>query len=197
VASQGGSPRADVRDRRDEGNQSEAPTANASGELVEQLRFNADRPLTPLTRNLVLGLAGVAEDVQAILPTLWTEEKIIAYAGSDNVVRTVTVLPEMFTGRVNVRRRSSPRPRSRRSRGGSASCSCTRWAPSAIRMIRCSSRRDAQLLELLQFPDLTRASRPGGVDRVMAEHNLGRLVRGDRPRRSRSSRSTTTRCTSA
>jgi hypothetical protein len=32
------------------GNQSEAPTDGASGELVEQLRFNADRPLTPLTR---------------------------------------------------------------------------------------------------------------------------------------------------
>jgi hypothetical protein len=58
-----------------------APTANASGELVEQLRFNADRPLAPLTRSLAIAMADVAEDVLAILPTIWTEEKIIAYAG--------------------------------------------------------------------------------------------------------------------
>jgi hypothetical protein len=32
---------------------------------------------------------------------------------------------------------------------------------------------------MLQFPDLNRAMMPGGVDRVMAEHNLGRLVQGD------------------
>jgi hypothetical protein len=81
------------------GNQSESPTATASGELVEQLRVNADRPLAPLSRNLVIGIADVAKDVQAILPTIWDREKVIAYAGDDNVVRTVTVLPEMFDGR--------------------------------------------------------------------------------------------------
>src|SRR5205823_3074635 len=48
-----------------------APTPNASGELVEQLRYNADRPLAPLTRNLVIAMADVAEDLLVILPTIW------------------------------------------------------------------------------------------------------------------------------
>ena len=81
----------------------EAPTADASGELVEQVRVNADRPLTPLTQNMVMGEADVAMDVMAVLPTIWDEEKVLAYAGEDNVIRTITVLPEMFDGRVNVR----------------------------------------------------------------------------------------------
>jgi hypothetical protein len=38
---------------------------------------------------------------------------------------------------------------------------------------------NAQLLDQLNYPSLDRAARPGGVDRVTAEHNVGRLVRGD------------------
>lgn len=38
-----------------------------------------------------------------------------------------------------------------------------------------------RLLELSRFPELTRASKPGGVHRIMAEHNLGKLLRGVAP----------------
>lgn len=162
------------------GNQSEAPTSDASGELVEQLRVNADRPLTPLTQNMVMGEADVAKDVMAILPTIWTEEKLISYAGDDNVVRTITVLPQMFDGAIHVRpnlesaaAESKDKRRARLiqlySMGAFGNIADPLQQPKAV----------AQLLQLINFPELTRASRPGGIDRVMAEHNLGRLVRGE------------------
>lgn len=162
------------------GNQGNAPTANASGELVEQLRFNSDRPLAPLTRSLVLGIADVAEDVQAILPTLWDQEKLISYAGDDNVIRTVTVLPEMFKGRVNVKpsiESAAVESKERKQNRLFQLYEMGAFGNLADPMQQAKATR--QLLSLLQFPDLNRAARPGGIDRVMAEHNLGRLVRGD------------------
>jgi hypothetical protein len=162
------------------GNQSESPTATASGELVEQLRVNADRPLAPLSRSLVIAIADVAKDVQAILPTIWDREKVIAYAGEDNVVRTVTVLPEMFDGEVHVK------PSIESAAAGTKEKKQNRlvqlYQMGAFGNLMDPTQQPkatAQLLQMLQFPDLNRAMMPGGVDRVMAEHNLGRLVHGD------------------
>lgn len=162
------------------GNQSEAPTADASGELVEQLRVNADRPLTPLTQSMIMAEADVAKDVLAVLPTVWDEEKLIAYAGEDNVVRTITVLPDMLEGVINVRPNlesaAAEAKDKRRARiiqlyelGAFGNPADPLQQPKAVKM----------LLQLINFPELNRASRPGGVDRVMAEHNLGRIIRGD------------------
>lgn len=162
------------------GNQSAPPTANASGELVEQLRVNADRPLTPLTMNLAIGEGEVAEDLVAVLPTIWTEEQLIAYAGQDNVVRTVKVTPEMLDGSVNARPNIE-----------SAAAESKGYRRSRlVQMFQLGAfgspvpgtpgfdQARKQLLELLNFPDLTRSTRPGGVDRVMAEHIVGQLIRG-------------------
>lgn len=163
-----------------QGNQSGPPTPNASGELVEQLRFNADRPLAPLTRSLAIAMADVAEDTVAILPTLWTQEKIIHYAGADNVVRTVTVLPEMFEGRVNVR--PSLDSAAAESRDHKQQRLVQLYQMGAFGNLldpAGQQKATAKLLELLNFPDMSRAMRPGGVNRVTAEHNLGRLVRGE------------------
>lgn len=162
------------------GNQSEAPTANASGELVEQLRVNADRPLAPLSRSLVTAIAGVAKDTQAILPTIWDREKVIAHAGADNVTRTVTVLPEMFDGEIHVK------PSIESAAAGTKDKRQNRLvqlyelgAFGNLADPMQQQKATAQLLQMLQFPDLNRAMMPGGIDRVMAEHNLGRLVQGD------------------
>jgi hypothetical protein len=162
------------------GNQSQAPTSDASGELVEQLRTNADRPLTPLTMNMAIAEAEVAEDVLAILPSIYTEEKLIAVAGEDNVVRTVKITPEMLEGSINIRPNlesaaieSKDRKRQRLIQlyemGAFGNVQDPAQQPKAVK----------QLLDMLNFPDLNRAARPGGIDRVMAEHNVGRLVRGD------------------
>lgn len=158
------------------GNQSSAPTKNASGDLIQELRFNADRPVQPLMKNLVIAISDVAQDVQAILPTIWDQEKVISYAGADNVVRTVTVLPEMFQGRTRVT------PSIEAATAGSKTARRAEvtqmWQMGAFGDPADPAARK-QYLELVNYPDLTRAARDGGVDRVMAEHNLGRLVRGE------------------
>jgi len=162
------------------GNSSETPTASASGDLVEELRYNADRPLTPLTQNLVRFNAEIAEDVLAILPAIWTAEKMITYAGADNVVRTVTVLPEMFEGRVNVKpivESAAAESKERRRQRVKELFALGAFGDPANPMEK--PKAVATLLELFNYPDLTRATRPGGVHRVMAEQNLGRLVRGE------------------
>lgn len=161
------------------GNQSAPPTPNASGQLVEQLRANADRPLTPLTMNLAIGIGEVAEDIVAVLPTIWTEEQLIAYAGQDNVVRTVKVTPEMLDGSVNARPNvESAAAESKSQRRGRLISMYQLGLFGNIMDPVAQPRAAKHLLELLNFPDLTRASRPGGVDRVMAEHIVGQLIRG-------------------
>lgn len=158
------------------GGEGSAPTDNASGELVQQLRFNSDRPLAPLSRSLTLGIAGVAEDVLAILPTIWTDEQIIDYAGEDNVMRTLTVLPEMFEGRVNVKpivESANAESREQRLQRVMMLYNLGAWGQPG------TPEANGMLLKLARFPDLTRATRPGGIDRVTAEHNVGRLMRGD------------------
>jgi hypothetical protein len=80
------------------GAQGSAPTLDASGELVKELRYNSDRFVGPTSKRMVLELARMIEDWVAILPVMWTTEKVLAYAGADSVVRTLTVLPEMFDG---------------------------------------------------------------------------------------------------
>lgn len=159
-----------------QGNQSAPPTASASGELVEQLRFNADRPLAPLTRSLAILFADVAEDALAILPTIWTEEQMLAYAGEDNVVRTLTVLPEMFEGRVNARpvlTASAYEATENKQARVIKMYELGFWGPPGTPMA------NAALADLMQFPNLNRAMRPGGIDRVTAEQNLGHMLRGD------------------
>ena len=177
--------KADVRDQlftigAMQGNQSAPPTDSASGELVEQLRFNADRPLAPLTRALAIAMADVAEDTLAILPVIWTQERVLSYAGQDNVVRTMTVLPEMFDGRVRVK--PSLDSAAAESREKKQSRLIQLYQLNAFGNLmdpQGQQQATAKLLEMLQFPDMDRAMRPGGVDRIMAEHNLGRLVRGE------------------
>lgn len=78
-------------------------TEDPSGELVSQLRFNSDRPVSIAARSMAQCIAGVAEDWIAILPTLWTDEKVLEYAGEDNIFRNITITPDLWDGAVNVR----------------------------------------------------------------------------------------------
>lgn len=161
------------------GAEGEAPTQDSSGELVSQLRFNSDRFISPATRSAVTAIGGMAEDWIAILPTIWTAEKAITYAGEDSVVRTITVLPEMWEGDVHVKPDiNSMKPESQ---GEKQQRVFQYWQSGAFGNIADPAEAPqarATFLELSQFPNMNRATRPGGVDRVTAEQNLGKLVRG-------------------
>lgn len=85
------------------GSEGQTPTDDASGELVSQLRFNSDRPVSIAARSMAHLIMGIAEDWIAILPTIWTDEKTISYIGDDMVFRTITLTADLWDGSCRVR----------------------------------------------------------------------------------------------
>ena len=158
------------------GTEGEAPTSDASGELVKELRYNADRVVGPTMRGVVRTLARMAEDWMVMIPLIWDQEKVLQVTGEDNIARTITVSPEMFeSGNVNiVPEIESMLPESRGERQKRV------WAMYREGLFGDPMDPQAQhkFLELARFPDLGRAFRPGGVDRTTAEQNVGHLLQG-------------------
>jgi hypothetical protein len=161
------------------GAQGSSPTVDASGQLVKELRFNSDRFIGPTVKRMVLEFARMIEDWIAILPVMWTQEKVLAYAGDDSVTRTLTVLPEMFTaGKVHVIGDiESMLPEGRGDRQEKVERLYGMGAfgqpgtPGALKTF----------LDLSRFPHLSRTTRPGGVDWVTATQFLGQLLQGMDP----------------
>ncbi len=158
------------------GSMGDPPTTDSSGELVRELRFNADRFVGPTQRRSVTELARMVEDWIVMLPTIWDTEKILRVAGEDNVPRTITVLPEMFTsGKVNVVPDiESMLPEGRGERQNRI------WKMYEEGVFGPPGTPDAvnTMLDQARFPHMGRAVRPGGVDRSTAEQNAGLLLRG-------------------
>jgi hypothetical protein len=157
------------------GAEGSTPTDNASGELVSQLRANSDRFIGPTARALVTEFARLVEDFMAITAVMWTEEKVISYAGEDNLPQTVTVYPEMFDGSVNV----VPDIESMlpEGRGAKQARVFGLWQAGWFGnpLDPASTEKAAPLM---RFPNMNRASQPGGVDAVMATQNVGKLLQG-------------------
>lgn len=159
-----------------EGADGGAPTEDSSGELVKELRFNSDRFIGPTSRRAVGCFARVVEDWIALLPTVWDEEKIITYAGEDSVARTVAVLPEFFTGKVNV----VPDIESMLPEGrGERQAKVRQWYLEGIFGQPGTPEAVNRYMELARFPHLSRAARPGGIHRITAEQENGKLIRGE------------------
>lgn len=158
------------------GSMGSAPTADASGELVKELRFNADRFVGPTQRRTVIELGRLAEDWKEMLPIIWDEEKLIRTAGDDMVATTITVMPEMFEqGAIHVVPDvESMLPEGRGERQARA------WRMYEAGLFGQPGTPEAinTMLEQANFPHLSRASRPGGIDRSTAEQNLGKLLQG-------------------
>lgn len=156
------------------GAEGQAPTENASGELVSQLRFNADRPLGTAARSLASFLAGIADDLVAVLPTCWPAEKVITYAGDDAILQTLTVMPELWSGRVNAR------PDLQNALTETVAAKQARifrdWQAGAFGDPFTEGAK--KYLELSQYPHADRASLTGGPDRRTAERFLAELVQG-------------------
>lgn len=158
------------------GTEGTPPTQDASGELVKELRFNADRPIAATMRRAVIELGRLAEDWIALIPTIWDQEKIISIVGEDGIARTVTVWPELFSeGSVNVEPHiESMLPESRGERQQRALAFYERGLygqPGSTEAINA-------FLDEARFPHMSRLVRPGGVDRAMAEQNVGKLLKG-------------------
>ena len=159
-----------------EGTRGEPPTRDASGELVKELRFNTDRFLGPTMRRAVVSLGRVVEDWIAYLPLVWDEEKIIAWSGEDQVARTVTVFPDLFKqGKINVQADiESMLPEGR----GERQQRVFTLFGAGLLGDPLDPATQRKFFDLAKFPHMGRTHRPGGIDRVTAEQENGRMVRG-------------------
>ena len=160
------------------GTEGTPPSDDPSGELIAQLRFNSDRPVSVAVRSLAFALAGVADDLQSVLPACWPAEKTITYAGEDSILRTIQVLPDMWEGRVNVRPDiTSAVPESQPARQARLE---RLWMNGAFGDPMTQGRKT--FLELANFPNMARASRmDGGIDKVTCERFLTQLAQGAPP----------------
>lgn len=160
-----------------EGTEGDPPSRDASGALVQELRFNSDRYIGPASRRNVEEYARWAEDVREFIKLLWDREKILTYAGEDNVARTVVVYPYLLTeGHVDV----VPDVESMYPEGrGERQAKVYQMWRDGMFGDPMSPRAISRYLELARFPNLSRAAKPGGPERATAEQILGRLVQGD------------------
>ena len=159
-----------------EGAEGRPPTTDPSGELVKELRFNSDRYIGPTARALVTTYGRLAEDWKAILPTIWTDEKTVNYAGEDQVLQTVTVKPELFkNGDIDVKPElESMLPEGR----GERQQKVAKFYEMGLLGEPGSPEARKRFYELARFPHMGRVVKPGGTDRVTAEQNNGKLAQG-------------------
>lgn len=159
------------------GTEGVSPAADASGELVKELRFNSDRFLGPTLRRSPDEWARMFEDWRVLLPKVYPFETMISYAGEDNAARTITVRPDLFTmGKVNVVADTEsmlPEGRGERQQRVYAM-----WRDGAFGEPQ-SPQALKQFYELMRFPHLSRTAKPGGVDRITAEQENARLLTGE------------------
>lgn len=152
------------------------PTRDPSGELVKELRFNSDRFIGPTMRRAVHTMTRMAEDWMAFLPTIWDREKTIEYAGEDQIIRTITVYPEMFEqGQVDI----NPEVESMlpQGRGERQQKVYRMWLDGAFGNPASPAAR-RKFLEMMQFPHMDRQMRPAGTHEETARHENREMVEG-------------------
>jgi hypothetical protein len=153
----------------------ESPTDDSSGELVKQLRYNNDRFIGPTVKRAVSEFVRLIQDWQAILPLLWTEEKVLSYTGEDQLARTVVISPDLWDGEIRIEPdMDSMLPESRSERQTRVFTLYQEGifgppgTPDSIN----------SFLTLIKFPNPNRLDVRGGVHRVTAQQALGKLVQG-------------------
>jgi hypothetical protein len=154
-----------------------APSRNASGDLVEELRFNADRILGATSRRMPAEYARMADDWRLLYRRVYTDQMIIAINGDDQLAETLSVLPEVFKeGHVNIMPDAeSMLPEGRGERQQRAE---RLWMAGAFGDPKANESREA-FLQLSRFPNYARMARPGGADREMAELENGKILMGE------------------
>lgn len=150
------------------GSEGRAPTRDASGELVKELRFNDDRFIGPAARRIVDNIAGLVEEWQILLRNHWDEDTTIRVSGEQNAARFIMVKKEMFKGRVNVKGvAESMLPEGR----GERQQRLDFWLSAGL-------LTPNQYFDLYNHPHLGAATKPGGVHRQMAEFEHKVLMQG-------------------
>ena len=158
------------------GTEGDAPTEDASGELVKELRFNADRFIGPTMRRGVNEMARMGQDWLALMPLIFDREELFNYAGEDNVARTAIIIPQMFVeGKINI----VPDVESMLPEGrGERQQRITSLYSNGLFGIPGSPEAIRRFFDLSSFPHIDRAQKFGGIDRVTADQENGQILQG-------------------
>ena len=159
-----------------EGARGNVQSQDPSGELVRELRSNSDRPYGSTARRSVEEYARLIQDWMAWIPVVWSEGKILSYAGDDNVARTIVVLPEMFKqGMCDV----IPDIESMVPEGqGQRMARVDRLFAAGAFGNPQDPRVRETYFDLARFPNMGRAGKVGGIDRTTAERENAALIQG-------------------
>jgi hypothetical protein len=162
-------------------NQAEQIPKDASGQLIKELRFDDDRFIGDTMRRTVEEYGREIETQMVWLKQIWDEQRILSYAGDDNVARTIVVMPYMFQkGKINI----IPDVESMlpESRGERQNKIMAFYNMGLLGGPPGSPQANKKFAEIGNYPHLNSALKPGGVDRVTAEQENGQLVQGVDPR---------------
>lgn len=153
-------------------------TDDNTGALIRELRFNSDRYLGAPLRQGAEEFAKFWEDILESVKVTWTREKVISWMGEDSVLRTITVTPEMFKGKINVKPDlESMLPESRQER---QERSTMLWQSGFFGNPEDPMAR-TRFAELARFPHMGRAYMPGGSNWETARYVMGQIAQGKDP----------------
>lgn len=158
------------------GTDAAAQSQNESGEVRRERRYDGDRYVGPTQRRAAEEIGRMVETWMPLLKLIYTEPRVVREAGEDQIARTVTVYPELFEdGDVDVvPDLQSMLPETREERRARLD-----WMLQNQLLGDTPQDQRRNYLELVNFPNMSRAVRVGSVDAVTAGQENGALLRGE------------------
>ena len=143
-------------------------TTDASGELQREVRFDTDRVWGATLRAHSYVWARAAETMVAIYGACVTDDRLLALAGEDAAWEFLTIRADIFSGTIH----AVPTPES-------AVLESRQDKQNRIMgLVAAQIIPPPMALELLQYPDLHRLTRPGGPAWSMAERENFEMFNG-------------------
>jgi len=146
-------------------------TSDASGELQREVRFDTDRVWGATLRLHSYAWARAAEKIMGIYAACMSDDRIFTLAGTDSGWDFLAVKAQMFQGTVH----AFPMPES------AVLESRQEKQNRLLGLHRAGLIPPEKVVELLGYPDLTRAIRPGGPAYGMAERENLEIALGILP----------------
>lgn len=158
------------------GTQGEPVSPDQSGEAIAQLRFNSDRFIGPTMRRAPEEFGRMADDWRVLMRVIYDAPRLLSLGGEDGIVRTVNAMPYLFeAGHVNVvPDLESMLPEGR----GERQARVEREYDKGLYGAPGTPEAINRYFDLARFPHQARSAMVGGMDRVTAEQEHGKLLMG-------------------
>lgn len=153
-------------------------SSDPSGELLRQMRFDIDRPLSSTLRYHSYIWARVGEDLAHILGCCCTDDRLLSMSGEDNAWTFLEVGPELFRGSINVEPvLESAVLETRQDKQNRIVQAFTQAAELSVQNPELAQ----QFLKVLNYPDVVRATRPGGEAYSLAKREMVEMFMSGQP----------------